>query len=65
MDVEGWLPGLMTNGMRVWVAPYFNATREDSYDLRPNSVSKWLASKAHHLPTLDPLYRHFRQTLPY
>jgi len=33
-DVENWLPGLMTAGFRVWVAPYFNATREDSYDLQ-------------------------------
>jgi hypothetical protein len=33
-DIESWLPGLMTNGLRVWVAPSFNATREDSYDLQ-------------------------------
>ncbi|HRT58357.1 MAG TPA: hypothetical protein P5038_17160, partial [Candidatus Paceibacterota bacterium] len=33
-DVEGWLPGLMTNGMRLWVSCYFNATREDSYDIQ-------------------------------
>ena len=33
-DIEGWLPGLMTNGLRVWVAPSFNATREDSYDIQ-------------------------------
>jgi uncharacterized repeat protein (TIGR01451 family) len=32
-DVEGWLSGL-TNGIRAWVAPYFNATREDSYDIQ-------------------------------
>jgi hypothetical protein len=31
-DVEGWLSGI-TNGLRCWAAPYFNATREDSYDL--------------------------------
>ena len=24
----------MTNGLRVWVAPSFNATREDSYDIQ-------------------------------
>ena len=24
----------MTNGMRTWVACYFNATREDSYDIQ-------------------------------
>lgn len=33
-DIETWLPGLMTSGMRIWVAPYFNATREDSYDIQ-------------------------------
>jgi hypothetical protein len=33
-DIEGWLPGQMTNGMRVWVAPYFDATREASLDLQ-------------------------------
>src|SRR5882672_3902552 len=33
-DIENWLPGLMTNGLRVWVAPSFNATREDSYDIQ-------------------------------
>ncbi len=33
-DVESWLPGLVTNGMRVWVSPYFNATREDSLDIQ-------------------------------
>jgi hypothetical protein len=32
LDVEGWLSGV-TNGLRAWVAPYFNATRENSYDL--------------------------------
>ena len=31
-DVEGWLAGL-TNGLRSTVAPYFNATRENSYDI--------------------------------
>ncbi|HSU56968.1 MAG TPA: MBG domain-containing protein, partial [Candidatus Dormibacteraeota bacterium] len=31
-DVEGWLAGI-TNGVRLWVAPYFNATRENSYDI--------------------------------
>ncbi len=34
VDIENWLPGLMTNGMRTWVAPYFNSTREDSYDIQ-------------------------------
>jgi hypothetical protein len=29
-DVEGWLAGV-TNGLRLTVAPYFNATREPSY----------------------------------
>jgi hypothetical protein len=33
-DLESWLPGLMTNGMRIWVAPYYNAVREDSYDIQ-------------------------------
>jgi hypothetical protein len=32
-DVEGWLSGI-TNGIRTWVACYFNATREDSYDIQ-------------------------------
>jgi hypothetical protein len=32
-DVEGWLSGI-TNGLRAWVGCYFNATREDSYDLQ-------------------------------
>ncbi len=34
IDIEKWLPGLMTNGMRVWVAPYFNSTRENSLDVQ-------------------------------
>jgi uncharacterized repeat protein (TIGR02543 family) len=33
-DIENWLPNLMTNGFRVWCAPYFNATRENSYDIQ-------------------------------
>jgi hypothetical protein len=33
MDIERWLAGVMTNGMRVWVSPYFDATRENSYDI--------------------------------
>jgi len=33
-DIESWLPNLMTNGFRVWCAPYFNATRESSYDIQ-------------------------------
>ena len=32
-DVELWLSGI-TNGIRGWVGCYFNATREDSYDLQ-------------------------------
>ena len=33
-DVEGWLAGLTNaNGLRIWVSPYFNATREDSLDI--------------------------------
>jgi hypothetical protein len=32
-DVESWLAGI-TNGLRSWVGCYFNATREDSYDLQ-------------------------------
>jgi hypothetical protein len=32
LDVEGWLSGF-TNGVRSWVAPYFNATREASYQI--------------------------------
>ncbi len=31
-DMEGWLTGL-TNGVRAYVAPYFNATREASYQI--------------------------------
>lgn len=34
LDIESWLPGLMTSGMRAWVSPSFNATREDSYDIQ-------------------------------
>jgi hypothetical protein len=33
LDIERWLPGLASPNMRVWVAPYFNATREASYDI--------------------------------
>jgi hypothetical protein len=32
-DVETWLSGI-TNGLRSWVACYFNGTREDSYDMQ-------------------------------
>ena len=32
-DVESWLTGI-TNGPRAWVSCYFNATREDSYDIQ-------------------------------
>ena len=31
-DIEGWL-GPLTNSVRNWVAPYFNATREASYQI--------------------------------
>src|ERR1700722_1605571 len=33
-DIESWLPGLMTTNLRVWAAPNFNATRENSYILQ-------------------------------
>ncbi len=33
-DIESWLPGLMTNGMRVWCAPYYNGTREGSLNIQ-------------------------------
>jgi hypothetical protein len=32
-DIESWLSGI-TNGLRSWVACYFNGTREDSYDIQ-------------------------------
>ena len=32
-DIETWLTNVQ-NGPRVWAAPYFNATREDSYGLQ-------------------------------
>jgi hypothetical protein len=32
VDIEYWLNGL-TNGVRCWVSPYFNATREPSYGI--------------------------------
>jgi len=32
-DVEGWL-GRLTNGLRLMVAPHFNATREASYQIQ-------------------------------
>ncbi len=31
-DIDTWLAGLDTN-KRTWVAPYFNSTREDSYEI--------------------------------
>src|SRR5208282_594749 len=31
-DAEGWLAGI-TNGIRSWAAPYFNGTRDASYNL--------------------------------
>jgi hypothetical protein len=33
LDVESWLTGI-TNGPRAWVSCYFNATREDSFDIQ-------------------------------
>ena len=33
-DIESWLPGLMTNGMRVWCGPYYNSTREGSLNIQ-------------------------------
>ena len=34
-DIEGWLSGTGNgSGLRTWVSPYFNATREDSYDIQ-------------------------------
>lgn len=33
-DIESWLSGLMTNGMRVWCAPYYNGTREGSLNIQ-------------------------------
>jgi len=33
-DIESWLPGLMTNGMRVWCGPYYNSTREGSMNIQ-------------------------------
>jgi hypothetical protein len=32
-QIETWLPNLQT-GPRLWVSPYFNATREDSFDIQ-------------------------------
>ena len=34
VDIEGWLPGIITNGMRTWVSPMFNATREGSFQIQ-------------------------------
>jgi hypothetical protein len=31
-DIDGWMSGLATN-KRTWVSPYFNATREGSYQI--------------------------------
>jgi len=33
VDVERWLTGI-TNGVRAWAGCYFNATREDSFDIQ-------------------------------
>jgi len=35
-DIESWLSGLMTNGMRVWCGPYYNSTREASANIQAN-----------------------------
>jgi len=32
-DMQGWLGVSTNNGIKLWVAPYFNATREGSYQL--------------------------------
>jgi hypothetical protein len=34
-DIQGWLGGYTNNGagLKLWVAPYFNATREGSYQI--------------------------------
>jgi hypothetical protein len=34
LNIESWLSGLMTPSMRIWCVPYFNGTREASYDLQ-------------------------------
>jgi hypothetical protein len=33
-DTESWFPGLSPGGLRLWVSPSFNSTREDSYDIQ-------------------------------
>lgn len=33
-NIESWLSGLMTNGMRVWCGPYYNSTREGSLNIQ-------------------------------
>jgi hypothetical protein len=33
-DIESWFAGLANSNQRIWVSPYFNATREDSFDLQ-------------------------------
>jgi hypothetical protein len=33
-DMESWLPGLVTNNMRIWCAPYYNGTREASLNIQ-------------------------------
>ncbi len=32
-DIETWLPGLETSALRIWASPYFNATREGSFQI--------------------------------
>ena len=33
-DIETWLPGIQTSALRLWVSPYFNATREGSLQIQ-------------------------------
>ena len=46
-DIQGWLAGYTNNGggLKLWVAPYFNATREKSYRSKDGSASRSPASK--------------------
>ena len=64
VDIEGWLPGLMTNGMRTWVACYFNATREDSYEFR-TTWSKVAGDRSSALSPLDAFHAHGQQAIPF
>ena len=59
-DVEGWLSGI-TNGLRAWVGCYFNATREDSYDIQAQLGVKIAGDqKLTPVPALDALDAHGR-----